>query len=114
MAINEVACLLDDLGRSLTIRKKTTGAYDPATSSATLSNTDVSAFGCLLNYGDKERDGSMIQAGDRKAVIKAKDIASAPEINDFIVYESKEYKIVNVRQIEESGVDIAYICQVRG
>jgi len=111
--IEDVAYLVEAKGRSLTIKRNTTGPYDPATSSATISEANVSAEGFLLDYKERERDGQRIKAGDRKAVIQAKSLTNPPRMGDKISDGSVEGNIVSVRIIEESGTPMAYVCQLR-
>ena len=104
--------LINDLGKALTLRKVTEGSYDPSTGSASNTTADTSVKGMLLNYNDRQFDGNVIQRGDRKIVIRASD-SVIPEIQDIILDGSTEYRIVEVRQIEEAGTDVIYICQGR-
>jgi len=109
------ATLIDDIGKTVTLRKEGNDAdnYDPATGVMTNSTTDYSTKAMLLNYRDNQFDGEIIRRGDRKAVLKAKGLAVVPEPQDLIVIGSSEWRIVNVRQIEESDTDVVYICQLR-
>ncbi len=112
--IDDIAFLIDDEGRNMTLRKKAAGAYSPSTSSATVTTTDYPVKGFVLDYKDHLRDGTIIQAGDRKAVIKAKSLVTRPLANDFIVIDNREFAIVEPRTIEQKGESIVYICQIRG
>lgn len=114
MIIDDISHLFNDKGRALVLRKKTTGVYSPSTSSATTTDEDFDVFGFLLDYKNSERDGTQIIAGDRKAVLKAKNIPAVPVIGDFIFDGSKEWRIINVRIVEERGSACLYSCQIRG
>lgn len=112
---SDVAFLIDDEGRDMTLRKVATGSYSAATSSATVTAVDHAVRGLLLNYSDFQRGSdSLIKAGDRKAVIKALGISAIPLPNDIIVIDNREFAIVNARIIEQKGETIVYICQIRG
>lgn len=111
----EIGQLINEIGKTIVLRKKTSGAYNPETSSATISNSDYSARGLILDFKDRDRDGTIIKAGDRKAIFKAADLsATPPKINDFVVLDNKEFQIVTVRTVEKSGVALTYHCQIRG
>lgn len=112
--IDDVAFLVDDEGRAMTLRKVAGGAYNPSLGTATVTPVDYAVKGFVLNYKDNLRDGTIIQAGDRKAVIKAKGLAVPPLPNDFIVIDNREFAIVNARIIEQKGESVVYICQIRG
>jgi len=114
MSLQEAAALLiDDQGRPATLRRVTEGSYVPATGTAANTTADYPVMVLLLNYTDFQRQDGLIEAGDRKAVIKAQDLSVVPDIQDLLIVEAKELRIVNVRQVEQSGQDVIYICQVR-
>lgn len=110
--LNCATDLINDLGKALTLRKVTEGVYDPSTGGVTNTTADTSVKGMLLNYRDGQFDGDIIQVGDRKILLRASD-SVVPEIQDIVLDGSVEYRIINVRQIEEAGTDIVYICQAR-
>ena len=104
--------LINDIGKALTLRKVSEGAYDPATGAATNTDTDTSVKGMVLNYKDGQFDGDVVQRGDRKIVLRASDSVT-PEVQDLVIAGSDQYRIVNVRQIEQAGTDLVYVCQGR-
>lgn len=104
--------LVNDIGKALTLRKVSEGAYDPATGLASNTNSDTSVKGMVLNYRDSQFDGDIVQRGDRKIVIRASD-GVVPEVQDLVLDGSDNYRIVNVRQIEQAGTDLVYVCQGR-
>lgn len=110
---DEAGTLIDDMGRAATLRRVTEGSYNPATGASANTTADHAVMVLLLNYKDYQRQDGLIQAGDRKAVIKAKDLAVVPDIQDILVVGSDQFRIINVGQVEQSGQDVIYICQVR-
>lgn len=110
---DDVFSIVENEGRSLTIKKNTFGSYSPETSSGTVTASSVTAKGFLLDYHSMERDGERIKAGDRKAVIRAKNLSLAPVIGDLISDGSVDGQIVDIRRIEQKGSAITYICQLR-
>lgn len=105
--------LVNDIGKALTLRKVTEGTYDPSTGAVgSQSTADTSVKGMLLNYKDEDFLDSLIQRGDRKIVLRASD-GVVPEIQDIVLDGSVEYRLVDVREIEEAGTDVVYICQGR-
>lgn len=109
----DVAALIDDLGRPMTLRRIKAGVYDPETSKPSVNSTEESCFGFMLDYKDRDRDGTVIKARDRKAVIRAANIPK-PATDDKIICDGVEYLIVSVRAVEKSGVALIYSMQVRG
>lgn len=112
--IDDLETLINDKGKAFTLRRVTAGAYAPSTSSGTVSNVDYIVRGLIINYKDRNRDGTQVKAGDRKAIIKAKGLTVAPRKGDFFVVDSKALEIIEVQQVEESGVIVSYHCQIRG
>ena len=110
---DSAAGLIDDVGRSATLRRVVEGSYDPDTGSATDATTDYTVQCLLLNYSDFQRANTSIDAKDRKAVIKAKSLAVQPDQQDILVVDTVEYQIINVQRVEESGDAVIYTCQVR-
>ena len=55
----------------------------------------------------------LIQAGDKKLLISAEDVASAPETKDRVVIGCIVYQIIQVDKEELNGVDIAYSLYLR-
>lgn len=105
--------LINDLGKELTLRKVTEGSYDPTTGAISgQTTTDTAVKGMLLSYRDKDFDGTLIERGDRKILIRASD-SVVPEVQDIVLDSTVQYRLVDVRQIEESGDDVVYICQGR-
>jgi len=105
--------LINDLGKALTLRKVTEGTYDPATGAvSSQTTTDTSVKGMLLSYRDRDFEGTLIQRGDRKILIRASDDV-VPVVQDIVLDSTIQYRLVDVRQIEEAGVDVVYICQGR-
>lgn len=104
--------LIDEEGRSMTLRRNTVGAYDPATSSANVTYVDTVVKGLFINYNSKEVDGTQVQSGDRKVILKGKN-TNPPGLGDQIIDGSNKGAIVNVRTVEEKGSAVIYTCQVR-
>lgn len=104
--------LIDDIGKSVSLRKVTTGAYDPATGQSSNTNADERVRAMVLNYKDREKDGSKIQFGDRKIVIAAKD-ATTPKIDDLIIDGSATYRLIDLQIVEENAASVIYVCQGR-
>lgn len=111
--LTEATQLINDIGKAMTLRKVTTGSYDPTSGAINGTTTiDTAIKGMLLNYQDRQFDGDIIQRGDRKAVIRASD-SVIPTNQDLLIAGPETLRIINVRQIEQAGTDLVYICQVR-
>lgn len=104
--------LIDDLGKSVTLRKVTQGTYNPANGGVTNTTSDETVRACILNFSNREFDGTMILQGDRKIVIAAKS-ATEPQLNDLVIDGTSSYRIVSIRKVEENGTAVIYTCQGR-
>lgn len=108
--------LLNQHGKDVTFNSITVGTYNPVTglSNSTTSHT-VKAY--FFDYKDNVVDGSAVQKGDRRVVIKPSDTSGAPipapKANDKIVSNSKTLSIVRSDIIESAGVTMCYLLQVR-
>lgn len=106
--------LLKLKGRTLTIRKRTTGTYDPDTGvSAPSNNGDYAFTGTIIDYRDSLKDGDRIRQGDRKIIVSAFNLAVEPNQKDQILDGATIYNVLSVHKIVERTSVIAYICQSR-
>lgn len=107
--------LLTDKGLACTLRKKTAGAYNTATGSATGTTTDYSIVGVLLNYNrldsnQKNDTDTMVKFDDRKAIIQS-DIA--PDLDDDFIFNGTTYRIISIKTTNPADIAIIYELQVR-
>lgn len=111
--LSHVTQLVNDIGKTITLRTVVEGTYDIASGSLTGgSTTDTEVKAMFLGYDDPLFDGEIIQRGDRKVVIRASD-GVEPKTQDILIEGSTQYKVISVRQIEQAGTDVVYICQAR-
>ena len=109
----ELTYMVNDMGKSLTLRSVAEGAYDPSTGVVVNTNTDTSTIGMLLNYHDRQFLDTNVERTDKKIVLRATD-GVVPKINDIVIDGTKEYKIIDVKIHQQKGVDLVYVCQGRG
>ena len=115
----DVVALLREHGYDLTFRRPSNGgSYNPATGAVSGgSNDDETARVVFLNYTSRDIDGTLVQRGDRKAVIAATYNGSAlsktPQIDDELRGEGDAVRIVSVQTIKSGSTVLAYICQAR-
>ena len=115
----DVVALLRDHGYDLTFRRiNNGGTYDPATGTITGgSNSDETIRAIFLNYNANDVDGTLVQRGDRKAVIAATyngtAITKTPQINDELRDEGDAVRVVSVQTIKSGASILAYVCQAR-
>jgi hypothetical protein len=106
--------LVEEHGESLTLRKKTYGDYDPATSTVSSTSTSdnvITAY--FYNYELGIADLSNINRGMRKCAISALGLAVVPDTEDEILGNGDTVHITNVLTMYSAGQAICYICDVR-
>lgn len=106
--------LVEEHGETLTLRKKTYGAYDPATSTVGSTATDdYSMTAYFYNYELGVSDLSNVERGMRKCLISSLGLAVSPDSEDLIVGNGDQVHITNVVTMYSAGQAICYICDVR-
>lgn len=65
-------------------------------------------------YRDAERDGTLVQMGDRKAMVSTQGLSAAPTVRDRLKVGPDLYEVVNVMQAAPAGDALYYTLQVRG
>lgn len=115
----DVVALLREHGYDLTFRRPSNGgSYNPATGAVSGgSNADETARVVFLNYTSRDIDGTLVQRGDRKAVMAATfngtALSKTPQIDDELRGEGDAVRIVSVQTIKSGSSILAYVCQAR-
>jgi len=115
----DVVALLREHGYDITFRRPGNGgSYSPATGSISGgSNADETARVVFLNYTSRDIDGTLVQRGDRKAVVAATyngtALSKTPQIDDELRGEGDAVRILSVQTIKSGATILAYICQAR-
>ena len=100
------------LGGDVTIRFVSGGTYDTSTGTVTETESDSAIKGVVSDVVLREVN-ELIQAGDKKLVIAAADVDSAPETKDRAVISGIVYQIVQVETESANNVDIVYTLYLR-
>jgi hypothetical protein len=75
--------------------------------------TDTTVRVILQDYGARERDGSLIQADDRRAIVSTTaGVTPDPEVHRLVI-DATEFRIVSVRTLSPASTTLYYDCQVR-
>lgn len=105
---------LKSFGRTITLRKRAPGAYDPATSKTTdPADTDVARIGLPLDFGTsgvKAKPGSQIEAGDKQVLM---EVGVKPDINDQLIFDDHVFTIIDVSEVNPAGTPVLYILHAR-
>ena len=68
----------------------------------------------LSSYAARDRDGTVVQVGDLKAIVAADGLAIVPDGGDRLTVGDKTYGVVSVRTVQPGGVPLYHELQVRG
>lgn len=99
--------LMAKFGGEVTIRVITPGAYNTTTGAITESTSDTTVRGVLQDVNAREVN-ELIQAGDKRLMIAAADVAAAPNTADRVIISSVSHQIIQVTTIEQDNTAITY------
>ena len=99
--------VIGKFGGDVTIRYVTAGSYNTTTGAISETASDTDIKGVLENVNLREVN-ELIQAGDKKLTVAAKELPSAPETKDRAVISSIVYQIIQVETIEQANDAIIY------
>jgi hypothetical protein len=99
--------LMAKFGGEATIRRVTTGSYNATTGTVTETTADTTVRGVLEDVNLREVN-DLIQAGDKRLLIAAADIANAPTTADEVLISSVVNQVIQVRTIEQDNEPITY------
>ena len=99
--------LMLKFGGVATIRRVTTGAYNTTTGTVSETTADTTVRGVLEDVRLSEVN-DLIQAGDKRLLIAAADVANAPTTADEVLISSVTHQVIEVRTIEQDNTPITY------
>ena len=99
--------VIEALGADVTIRYVTAGAYNTTTGVIGESENDTNIKGVVENIKQSEVN-ELIQASDKRLIVAAKELATAPETKDRVVISSVVHQIIQVETIDQDNTAITY------
>lgn len=72
------------------------GSYSPSTGVVSQTSTITQLKAALVDYSDTTRSGSDIEAGDRRALIRASDLPGQPQPGDTLAVAGVVWSVVSV------------------
>lgn len=105
--------LMTKFGTAATVRRIIPGIYNAETGtvSRTTSNTTVQGIFEDVNLSQVN---DLIRSTDRRFTFSAADVATAPTTADLLIYGGAELEIIQVKTIEQDGLNIIHELIVRG
>jgi hypothetical protein len=104
---NVASKLMAKFGGEAIIRSVTLGAYNPTTGTAAETTSDTELRGVLQDVNLREVN-ELIQAGDKRLLIAAADVAAVPTTPDRVIIEGRTLQIIQVQTIEQDNTAITY------
>ena len=101
----DVAALIQEFGQTITITS-VAESYDVTTGASTLTETTQSAYGVALDYRTADIDGTLIQRGDKRLLVKG-DI-TIPQEGEKITVNSVVWVIKAIKQISPAGTTVLH------
>lgn len=94
-------------GGQVTIRRITTGAYNPTTGIATPTASEVVICGVLEDVTEREVN-DLIRGTDKKLTIAAADLVFEPAVSDQVTISGRIMQTVQVNKIEQDNTAIVF------
>jgi len=95
------------LGADVTIRYVTAGSYNTTTGAVAETKSDTNIKGVVQNIAQSEVN-ELVQASDKRLIVAAKELATAPKTKDRVVISSVVHQIVEVQTIDHDNTAITY------
>jgi hypothetical protein len=99
--------LMAEFGGDTTVRIITLGAYNTTTGAITETTADATIKGVLEDVSTREVN-ELVQAGDKRLMIAAADVAATPSTADRVLINSISHQIIRVDTIEQDNTPIVY------
>ncbi len=99
--------VIDALGADVTIRYVTAGTYNTTSGAITETTSDTAIKGVVEAISQREVN-DLVQASDKRLIVAAKELATAPETKDRVVISSVVHQIIQVQTIDQDNTAITY------
>lgn len=106
--------LLVEFGQSCTLGSVTDGDYDPANGTAGPASTPHAITAAIFAYPQRFVDGTVIRAGDKRALVSCLGLAVAPKPGDTLTDAAGAVlQVVDAKETAPAGVAVLWTLQVR-
>ena len=99
--------LMARFGGEAIIRRVTPGVYNPTTGTVSETTSGNEIRGVLDAVNAREVN-ELVQAGDKKLLVAAADLAGVPTTVDKVLISSVMHQIIQVTTIEQDNEPITY------
>ena len=94
-------------GGDVTVRYVSAGTYNATTGEIVEGTSDTDVKGVLEDVSVREVN-ELVQQGDKRLTIAAKDLPSAPETKDRVVISAVVHQIIRVETTEQDNTAITH------
>ena len=94
-------------GGDVTVRYVSAGGYNATTGAISETASDTSVKGVLEDVSVREVN-ELVQQGDKRLTVAAKDLPSAPETKDRVVISTIVHQIIRVETTEQDNTAITH------
>ena len=109
-AIEDIQEALEEYGSAITLKQITAGVFDPITGSTANTSGNTTLKTLIRNYSSFELTNSEVHVDDLKFMIYTTILLN---YDDILVYDGKEYKILNIDKKILQDVNLFYTVQGR-
>lgn len=99
--------LMARFGGTITLRSVTIGVYNATTGTISETVVDTTVRGVLEDVNIREVN-ELVQAGDKRLIVAAADLTTAPTTVDKVLINSVVHQIIRVQTIEQDNTAITY------
>ena len=112
------ASLIAKSGQAVTLTRRASGAYDPATGSAAITTSTQTGKGVILPLVPYRKTIGNLRESDRNLLLSALDsngtAMEAPDVDDTVTLDSGAVvTILSVDPLDPAGLAIYFDCVVR-
>jgi hypothetical protein len=102
--------MIAEFGQAGTLRRQTaTGPdYNP-----TVITIDHACIFAVLDYANREVDGSRILASDKKVLLARGDLDIVPTLSDELLVGGAAHSILDVQPLAPAGIVVLWTIQIR-
>lgn len=112
-ALRKVASnILGKFGTDVTMRQRVLGAYNTATGTQAVTDTDTTVKGRIDDFEDSELSDT-IKAGDKKLTVAAADVPFAPGVEDQVIFDGLTYDVVSFKAFIAKDLTAFFVVQLR-
>lgn len=112
------ADLITANGQTMTLTRRSAGAYNPATGASAITETTQTVRGVVLPLGRKQKAAENVPADTRQCLLAAVatngSVLTAPKVDDFVTDAAGlKYAVTGIEPLSPAGTDIYYDLAVR-